>query len=423
MIGFDHRLDRRRDTHMEIVMLVHLKDLKPNPTRDFKVDPIDDARVEQLRKSIHKDGFWGGIACRKAINGELQIAAGHHRIKAAIKAGLEKADLYVSMTMDDEGMVRVYATENATQRGDSGTAAVGSVAAAVRYLAHKTLIESVEEGGDKFVTPPTRGIEDFGANGVGSPAVHRFLGDVPGLSEGNIKSYLRMLKSSGDYARIVQQAVDDFEAEYKEELKELERAKQAAAKAKDEDSKKEADKEIAKHEKLDKAASTARTVVDKANAAEVTFDYEGVSKHFNNPNQIDAFRECVEKPATAKFLPVRGQAALAGRLVKLAKRQNTEMSARFIRENVSGLVRTAGDSERAANKADRAALAKESWDAKAKTLQSDFARNARGLVKAAIALAKHCKSRPKGVSLWMTNEFKKAAQNARDSLKVIDKVL
>src|SRR5262245_19154228 len=116
-------------------MRVNLRALQPNPMRDFVIDPIDAATVERLRQSIAEDGFWGGIVCRRLANGTFQIGAGHHRIEAALQVGISTADLFVAEDMDDAAMIRVYARENATQRGLSSTALTGTVAAAMKYVA------------------------------------------------------------------------------------------------------------------------------------------------------------------------------------------------------------------------------------------------------------------------------------------------
>ena len=40
-------------------MKVELALLKPDPLRDFSIDPIDQEVVEALKESIRQDGFWG----------------------------------------------------------------------------------------------------------------------------------------------------------------------------------------------------------------------------------------------------------------------------------------------------------------------------------------------------------------------------
>lgn len=118
-------------------MLVNLSELKPNPVRDFTIDPIDQEAIEKLRQSIKDHTFWSGVVCRKK-NGQLEIAAGHHRVKAALAEGITKAEVSVC-DYDDADMIRVYADENATQRGNSGTALTGAIAAAIKYLTKERL--------------------------------------------------------------------------------------------------------------------------------------------------------------------------------------------------------------------------------------------------------------------------------------------
>jgi hypothetical protein len=66
------------------------------------------------------------------------------RIYAALKAGHTTADLVVKSYADDE-MIRIYATENVTQRGtDMGLAMSGSVAAAIRYIIKGVLINDAD---------------------------------------------------------------------------------------------------------------------------------------------------------------------------------------------------------------------------------------------------------------------------------------
>jgi hypothetical protein len=47
--------------------------------------------------------------------------------------------------LDDAAMIRIMARENATQQGNSGTARVGSIASALRYLAIRALEEAERE--------------------------------------------------------------------------------------------------------------------------------------------------------------------------------------------------------------------------------------------------------------------------------------
>ncbi len=162
-------------------MLVDLRSLQPNPMRDFTVDPMDDEVVAKLRQSIEEDGFWGGVVCRRTTDGIIQIAAGHHRITAAIAAGIEAADLFVGNgTMDDAAMIRVYARENATQRGNSGTAQAGSVASAVRFLAKSVLTGGAGEFASSINLRKIQG-NLASEQGIGRDIIVSFLANIPGI--------------------------------------------------------------------------------------------------------------------------------------------------------------------------------------------------------------------------------------------------
>lgn len=207
-------------------MRVELKNLQPNPMRDFTIDPIDDDRVKELAASIKEDGFWGGVVCRRTKNNGVQIAAGHHRVNAAIKAGIREADVFTG-DLDDASMIRIYARENALQRGNTGTALAGSVAAAIRFLMKGSFTGQLAE---------IRQLVD----GIGWTTVLELLEGVPGINQNTVKQQLANLKSSGDYARIIREVQEQIEKENQEALKELERAEREKARAEEEQRRAEA---------------------------------------------------------------------------------------------------------------------------------------------------------------------------------------
>ena len=219
------------------IKLVKLKELKPNPRRDFKVDPIDAEEVNILAKSIHQHGFWGGTVCRKLDDGSLEIVAGHRRVAAAIEAGEKEAELFVGR-FDEPSIIRVYATENATQRGNTSTAVTGSVASALRYLVKAILKndEGIWQICQKGDLEKIRG-NLTSEKGIGRDIIERFLVGVPGINESVIKDQLANLKVSGDYARIVKEVSGEIEQERLEAEAELKRAEQEAAEAKKEEEK------------------------------------------------------------------------------------------------------------------------------------------------------------------------------------------
>jgi hypothetical protein len=205
-------------------MLVELETLKANPLRDFTIDPIDPEVVAALKSSIKEHGFWGGIVCRQCDDGTIEIGAGHHRVQAALEAGLTTADLFVRNDVEDGEMVLLYATENATQRGNTSTALAGTVASAARHIAKMVLTGTSQEflGGRSLDT--VRG-QIQTERGLGEDVIMEFLNGspkerkegtrdkIPGVNLGTIRQQLANLKSSGDYARIIAEVEQEIAAE------------------------------------------------------------------------------------------------------------------------------------------------------------------------------------------------------------------
>lgn len=213
-------------------MLIELKSLESNPTRDFAVDPLDEDRIKQLTKSIKETDFWGGVTARRVRNGTYQIVAGHHRVRGAIAAGLREADLCV-LDLDDAGMARVYAQENLTQRGASVSVLAGAVAAAIRVIA-KTILSGGHVSGNPETSAKSletqRGMLES-RDGIGQDAVERFLRGIPGVTGTIVEQQLANLKASGDYARIIHEVRDELEAEHRDALKALAKAEREKAEA------------------------------------------------------------------------------------------------------------------------------------------------------------------------------------------------
>ena len=445
-------------------MRVELRSLKDNPFRNFKVDPIDPAVVEALKQSIQESPgtFWGGIVARKTKHDGIQLAFGHHRIRAAIAAGLREDDIKVVANITDAEMIRMYALENATQRGNSGTAIAGTVASAVRFLLKGAPVGGLSE---------IRQLVD----GIGWSTVLEFLDGVPGVNRNVINQQLANLKASGDYALIAREVQQEIEEERKEELKALEAAEReqrkreeaareaeayrvaaeerrreaakAAKAAKEEAAKrraeaeaqraelarqkaeaearlaekwrKEAAEQMKKFDALRTTRDTASAAANKAEQREVTFDLAGVSRHLKTASHIDTFREIVTGQGLKPYLPVNRQAELAKHLVD--SQAGGEMSSRVIRENTYDMATRVKGAERRLDAEDKAELLKKDWSAKAANYQAEFARNARGMLAAAIDLANHNRNRPKGVTLHTTSEFSHAVKKAEDALSQMRK--
>jgi ParB-like chromosome segregation protein Spo0J len=370
-------------------MLIDLRTLEPNPMRDFAVDPIDDERVKDLQQSIEDDGFWGGVVCRRLPDGRVQIGAGHHRVQAALAAGITVADVFVADDMDDTTMVRVYATENATQRGNTGSAQAGTVASAVRMIAKAELtgtigsILPVVENGEETMLGKLTSEE-----GIGWRAVLALLPHVRGLNQYSVTAQLANLKASGDYGRIIAEVREEIERENEAALAALAEAEAeqariaqewreaqadvALAKAEQREARKrareaqrvedrkraqleaqqaklarqkaeamaklaekraaEAEAKLKEFQRLRKTRNTAREAAEAAQRPRV-FDFAGVAKHLKHPRHIQVFRQVVTGQGMRHVLPVECQAQLAEMLVAEAQRAEVELTGIYIREH------------------------------------------------------------------------------------------
>jgi hypothetical protein len=115
-------------------MRLKLKEILANPFRDVKRNPLDEAKVAELVSSIHDTGFWDNVVVRKNKAGKFELAYGHHRIAAAIKAGIVEADFIVKK-LDDAMMLKIMARENSETYKYSVLALIESVRGVVEALA------------------------------------------------------------------------------------------------------------------------------------------------------------------------------------------------------------------------------------------------------------------------------------------------
>lgn len=94
---------------------VKLKDIKPNPYRDFGIYPIRDEKVLQLMESIRTTTFWGGFIGRER-DGKVEIAFGHHRLEALRKMFPPEAEFNVTVeNLGDTAMIKMMSRENADE--------------------------------------------------------------------------------------------------------------------------------------------------------------------------------------------------------------------------------------------------------------------------------------------------------------------
>jgi hypothetical protein len=189
---------------------VPLELIDPNPFRDFDLHPIDQAQVEKLKASIGADGFWASVTAR-AVGDRYQLAFGHHRIEAARAAGLTDIPIDVR-ELTDWQMVRLLASENATQRGTTAAASLDAVAAISRLLANSLVRCDEDEFSkifDNLSFPELRG-RLLAGSGIGEPCI---LAITPkgAFTTAQVRLALGILKDSGRMNAIIAQATGSNE--------------------------------------------------------------------------------------------------------------------------------------------------------------------------------------------------------------------
>ena len=211
-------------------MKIKIKDIAPNPFRDFSLYPIDKEQVQRLRQSINDLGFFSGVTARRTPGGRgYQLAAGHHRLKAAEKEGLDEVEAVVN-DYTDEKMVAVMVVENMTQRGVNAAATQDSVAAYAHIVSRAILLG--DEDASRFLEVSdarTLGTAQakIAQDGPGAPIMYRAIngfslaerkerrGDddkAEIMSQGPIEAALASLKQGGVMGRIVAEALKDVQA-------------------------------------------------------------------------------------------------------------------------------------------------------------------------------------------------------------------
>src|SRR5271157_2325281 len=119
-------------------MRLKFKDVLPNPWRDLKGNPLKPEKVAELVSSINTTGFWDNVVVRKNKAGKYELAYGHHRIAAAIEAGLESADFIVK-DLSDALMIKIMDNENREVYASSPNSMIEAVKAVVQALSEGSI--------------------------------------------------------------------------------------------------------------------------------------------------------------------------------------------------------------------------------------------------------------------------------------------
>lgn len=120
---------------MSEIRTIAIERILPNPHRDIQNYPMNKEKVGALVRSIQNGdiGLWPSIIARPAHSG-YEMAFGHHRLKAAIEAGLKRIPLIV-MKLTDEQMLQYMGRENGEEFGTDFMVLLNTWEAGVNFIA------------------------------------------------------------------------------------------------------------------------------------------------------------------------------------------------------------------------------------------------------------------------------------------------
>jgi ParB-like chromosome segregation protein Spo0J len=117
-------------------MKVKVRDVHPNPYRNIEHYPLNKEKIMALTKSIEKTGFWDNLVGRE-VDGQIQIAYGHHRIEALRLAEGFGYDFEFELpvkNIDNGTMIQIMANENMQEWSHSIGVVDETVKVAKEYL-------------------------------------------------------------------------------------------------------------------------------------------------------------------------------------------------------------------------------------------------------------------------------------------------
>lgn len=126
-------------------MKIQLSNVQPNPFRNIERYPIDRIKVEALKATILRTGFWDNIVARpRLVPGNAtgmkralgaQISHGHHRLVALNELYPPTHEIgLIIRDFDDAQMLHAMADENMDEWKHSGAVAVETVRAVRDFL-------------------------------------------------------------------------------------------------------------------------------------------------------------------------------------------------------------------------------------------------------------------------------------------------
>ena len=123
-------------------MKILVSNIDANPHRDLVRNPVSEDQIVKLVESINRTGFWDNLVVRPSTEkaGRYQLAYGHNRLAACVRAGIVDVDLPVR-ELADYDMLCCMIDENNTQQSITPKVVFENVTAAIA-LAERFLNET-----------------------------------------------------------------------------------------------------------------------------------------------------------------------------------------------------------------------------------------------------------------------------------------
>jgi len=120
---------------MSKIKSIPITELNPNHNRHLADYPWNESKVKALQHSIEDVGMWESIIARE-IDGQYEMAFGHHRLEAAKRAGLKKVPVIVK-ALTDKQMLQYMGRENGEDYSTDYLVMLNTWDGALRYFAHE----------------------------------------------------------------------------------------------------------------------------------------------------------------------------------------------------------------------------------------------------------------------------------------------
>lgn len=113
-------------------MNILISAIDANPHRDLARNPVSEEQITKLVESINRTGFWDNLVIRPhpEVPNRYQLAYGHNRLAACVRAGITEVDLPVR-ELADYDMLCCMIDENNTQQSITPKVVFENVTAAI----------------------------------------------------------------------------------------------------------------------------------------------------------------------------------------------------------------------------------------------------------------------------------------------------